>query len=205
MTRISTWWLIGLTQRSRRTWGWGGGGIEDSQEDSAPFTPDLGLRLMLDCGFCGARQLPLQQQLRAWSFQEQVNWHCHLHEMASITSSPVLLHSPGITHVDSDVLLFMGGPWKCFLTFLIIFFNFLFFSFFKIIFFFFYFTILYWFCHTSTCIHHGCTHVPHPEAPSHLPPHTIPLGHPSAPAPSFLYPASNLDWWFFSYMILYMF
>ena len=29
---------------------------------------------------------------------------------------------------------------------------------------------------------------------SHLPPHTIPLGHPSAPAPSFLYPASNLDW-----------
>ena len=59
-----------------------------------------------------------------------------------------------------------------------------------------YFTILYWFCHTSTCIHHGCTRVPHPEAPSHLPPHTIPLGHLSAPAPSFLYPASNLDWRF---------
>ena len=30
--------------------------------------------------------------------------------------------------------------------------------------------------------------------PSHLTPHTITLGHPSAPAPSFLYPASNLDW-----------
>ena len=30
--------------------------------------------------------------------------------------------------------------------------------------------------------------------PSHLPPCTIPLGHPSAPAPSILYPASNLDW-----------
>ena len=29
-----------------------------------------------------------------------------------------------------------------------------------------YFTILYWFCHTSTCIHHGCTRVPHPEPPS---------------------------------------
>ena len=28
----------------------------------------------------------------------------------------------------------------------------------------------------------------HPEPPFHLPPHTIPLGHPSAPAPSFLYP-----------------
>ena len=69
----------------------------------------------------------------------------------------------------------------------------------------FYFTILYWFCHTSTCIHHRCTRVPHPESTSHLPPHTIPLGHPSAPAPSFLYPASNLDWRFVSYMILYMF
>ena len=34
----------------------------------------------------------------------------------------------------------------------------------------FYFTILYWFCHTSTCIHHGFTCVPHPEPPSHLPP-----------------------------------
>ena len=29
----------------------------------------------------------------------------------------------------------------------------------------FYFTILYWFCHTSTCIHHRYTHVPHPEPP----------------------------------------
>ena len=38
-----------------------------------------------------------------------------------------------------------------------------------IFFFFFYFTILYWFCHTSTWIRHGCTHVPHPESP-HLPP-----------------------------------
>ena len=38
-----------------------------------------------------------------------------------------------------------------------------------------YFTILYWFCHTSTWIHHGCTCVPHPEPTSHLPLHTIPL------------------------------
>ena len=30
-----------------------------------------------------------------------------------------------------------------------------------------YFTILYWFCHTLTCISHGCTCVPHPEPPSH--------------------------------------
>ena len=69
----------------------------------------------------------------------------------------------------------------------------------------FYFTILCWFFHTSTWIHHGCTHVPNPEPPSHLSPHTISLGHPSAPAPSILYPASNLDWWFVSYMILYIF
>ena len=68
-----------------------------------------------------------------------------------------------------------------------------------------YFTILYWFCHTSTWIHHECTRIPSPEPPSHLHPHTIPLGHPSAPAPSILYPASNLDWQLVSYMILYMF
>ena len=40
---------------------------------------------------------------------------------------------------------------------------------------------------------------------SHLPPHPIPLGHPSAPAPSILYHASNLDWWFILHMIIYMF
>ena len=68
-----------------------------------------------------------------------------------------------------------------------------------------YFTILYWFCHTSTWIRHGCTRAPHPDPPSHLLPCTIPLGHPSAPAPSILYPASNLDWRFVSYMILHMF
>ena len=41
--------------------------------------------------------------------------------------------------------------------------------------------------------------------PSHLPPHTIPLGHPSVPAPSILYHALNLDWRFISHMIIYMF
>ena len=40
------------------------------------------------------------------------------------------------------------------------------------------------FCHTLTWISHGFTCVPHPEPPSHLPPHPLPLGHPSAPAPS---------------------
>ena len=66
-----------------------------------------------------------------------------------------------------------------------------------------YFTILYWFCHTLTWIHHGFTCVPHPEPSFHLPPHSIPLGLPSAPAPSTLYHASNLDWRFVSHMITY--
>ena len=61
------------------------------------------------------------------------------------------------------------------------------------------------FCHTLTLISHGCTCVSHPEPPFHLPPHPIPLGHPSAPAPSTLFHASNLDWQFISHMILYMF
>ena len=71
--------------------------------------------------------------------------------------------------------------------------------------FFFNFTILYWFCHISKWIHFRYTCVPHPEPSSLLPPHTIPLGRPSAPAPSIQYHASNLDWWLVSYMILYMF
>ena len=41
--------------------------------------------------------------------------------------------------------------------------------------------------------------------PSHLPPHPIPLGHPSAPAPSTLSHASNLDWRFVSHLIINMF
>ena len=69
----------------------------------------------------------------------------------------------------------------------------------------FYFTILYWFCHTLAWIRHGCTWVPNPEPPSHLPPHIISLDHICVPAPSILYPALNIGWWFISYMILCMF
>ena len=80
------------------------------------------------------------------------------------------------------------------------------FLFFKIfIFTLFYFTILYWFCHTLTWIRHGHTWVPKHEPPSDLPPHIISLDHPCSPAPSILYPASNIDWRFVSYMIVYMF
>ena len=50
----------------------------------------------------------------------------------------------------------------------------------------FYFIFLYCsgFCHTLTWISHGFTCVPHPDPPSHLPLHPIPLGLPSAPGPS---------------------
>ena len=87
----------------------------------------------------------------------------------------------------------------CYTTWILFYFIYLFLCWSLFIFiylFIFYFAILYWFCHSSTWIRHGCTNVPHPEPPSHLPPHTIPLGHPSAPALSILYHALNLDWQF---------
>ena len=61
------------------------------------------------------------------------------------------------------------------------------------------------FCHTLAWICHGCAYVPYPEPPSHHPSHPVSLGHPSAPALSTLYNASNLDWWSVSHMIIYMF
>ena len=61
------------------------------------------------------------------------------------------------------------------------------------------------FCHKLTWISHGCTYVPHPESPSQLPPHPILQGHPSAPALSALFQASNLDWSSVSPMVIYMF
>ena len=46
------------------------------------------------------------------------------------------------------------------------------------------------FYHTLTWISHGCICVSHPEPPSYLPPHTIPQGHPIAPA---LNPVSGIE------------
>ena len=57
-------------------------------------------------------------------------------------------------------------------------------------------------CHSSHLHQHQAGY---PKPSSLLPPHTLPLGRPSAPAPSIQYRASNLDWRFVSYMILYMF
>ena len=61
------------------------------------------------------------------------------------------------------------------------------------------------FCHTLTWISHGCTCVPHPELPSHLPSYPIPKGHPSALALSTLSHALNLDRKSISHVIIYMF
>ena len=54
------------------------------------------------------------------------------------------------------------------------------------------FTILDWFCQIPKWICHRYTCVPHPEPSSLLPPHTIPLGSPSAPAPSIQYSWSSV-------------
>ena len=91
--------------------------------------------------------------------------------------------------INMKLLYFHEYKSECFYSTNIVCFNYLF-----------YFTILYWFCHTLTWICHGYTCVPHPEPSSHLPPHPIPLGHPSAPTPSTLYHASNLDWRFISHI-----
>ena len=61
------------------------------------------------------------------------------------------------------------------------------------------------FCYILTWISHGCTCVLHPEPLSHLPPHPIPLGHPSAPSLNALSHALNLDWLSVSHKIIYMF
>ena len=60
-------------------------------------------------------------------------------------------------------------------------------------------------CHSLIRISYGFTCVPHPEPPSHLPPHPIPQGHPSAPALNTLSHASILDWRSVSQLIIYMF
>ena len=51
----------------------------------------------------------------------------------------------------------------------------------------------------------GAHESPHPEAPSYLPPHPIPLGCPRAPALSAQLHALNLHWLSVLHMVTYMF
>ena len=61
------------------------------------------------------------------------------------------------------------------------------------------------FCHTSTWIGHGYICVLHPELPSHIPSHTIPLGCPRALALGSLFHALNLYWSFILQKVMCMF
>ena len=70
---------------------------------------------------------------------------------------------------------------------------------------FFYFTMLYWVCHTSTWIHHGCTHVPNPELPSPLLPPYHPSGSSQCTSPKHPVSCIKPRLRFISYMILHMF
>ena len=61
------------------------------------------------------------------------------------------------------------------------------------------------FCHTFTWVSHGCTCFPHPDPTSHLPPHPIPQGHPSAPALSTLSHCIEPGLVIYFHMVIYMF
>ena len=82
----------------------------------------------------------------------------------SMSASPLLLCEQVYQYHPSRFHIYMHQ--YTVLVFLVL----TFFFFFLILFliYLFIFTILYWFCHTLTWIHHGCTRVPHPEPPSHL-------------------------------------
>ena len=78
-------------------------------------------------------------------------------------------------------LLWIWGPCLFFKSFL----------FFIFLYFFFFFFYCSGFCHTLKWNSHGFTCVPHPDPPSHLPLHPIPLGLPSAPGPSVCLPGES--------------
>ena len=60
-------------------------------------------------------------------------------------------------------------------------------------------------CHTSTWISHRRICAPHPETPSHHPPHPIPLCCPRALALSALLHSSNLHWSSVLHLVIHMF
>ena len=127
--------------------------------------------------------------------QTSVRLLCYL-QVADSGAHPLTSFSlSGVEHTPFPAFYFYFFSHYTCRVYFFIFLNFILFNF----------TILYWFCHISKWILHRYTCVPHPEPSSRLPPHTIPLGCPSAPAPSIQYRASNLDWRLVSYMTLYIF
>ena len=90
-------------------------------------------------------------------------------------SDTVYIFSPSICHevIELDAMIFVFWMLSLF------FFSFIFVSW-RLI------TLQYCsvFCYTLIWISHGFTCIPHPDPPSHLPLHPIPLGFPSAPGRS---------------------
>ena len=68
-----------------------------------------------------------------------------------------------------------------------------------------YFTILRWFLPYIDMNQPWVYMCPPSQTPSHLPPHPIPLGYPSAPALCDLFHALNLNWSSIPHMVIYMF
>ena len=101
-----------------------------------------------------------------------------------ISGSPAFL-KPAWTSGSSWFTYCWSLAWRIFFSFIII-----------IIFFFFTLQYCIGFAIHQHASARGVHLFPILNAPSHLPPHSISLGHPSAPAPSILYHASNLDWRF---------
>ena len=94
----------------------------------------------------------------------------------SLKKSFLLFYAPLLQFYKSNNNIFTFF-FKVYILFIYLFFPFIFISW-RLI------TLQYCsgFCHTLTWISHGLTCVPHPDAPSCLPLHPIPLGLPSAPA-----------------------
>ena len=111
------------------------------------------------------------------SMQSLSNYQWHRTRTKKFTIHMEMQRTPNSqSSIEKEEWSWRNQPfWLCFVLISLLF----------IFYLFFYFTILYWFCHTSTWICHGRMWVSHPEP--HLPPCTIPPGHPSAPAPSIWY------------------
>ena len=103
------------------------------------------------------------------------DWKTRLLECLSVAN--IRLWKSLNTWLFTSWKLFEGSDCVLFIFLFVFFFSFIFISW-RLI------TLQYYsgFCHTLTWISHGFTCVPHPDPHSHLLPHPIPLGHPSAPA-----------------------
>ena len=150
----------------------------------------------MDCSLpCSSIQRILQARILEWvaiSFSRASSWPKYQTWVSHITVDTLPFEPPGKPYLRE-----FNCP-EFYFIFQMIYFIFLNFILFN-------YKILYWFCHISKWICHRYTCVPHPEPSSLLPPHTIPLGRPRAPAQSIQYRASNLDWRLVSYMILHIF